>query len=368
MLERGRISCIQTIYLLTNLVGATAVMYLPALVAKTAGRDFWLVPVLSMLPGLYIVLVVTSLGKRFPGRNIFQCLQDILGKWPGKIMLFLYLLFFFHTNGLIITEFSGLMSSTVMPNTPQLIFSVLVLLVCAQAVWGGLEVLARTFEILAVVIISFLILVLFLAVDDINIQNLFPVMERGVAPVIKASLAPVAWQGEVVLLGAFLPYLSNPDRGFRCAAASVVALMFILMSNAILVTTVMSAPIVAGTTYPTYEMIRYIGGMELRYDAIIIAYWFAGLFGKISLFYYSTVLCGAQLMGLRNYRPLVIPFGAVLAAASMYQVRNSVQLAKYIAGVWPYIAYIFEYVIPTAILALAVLLKRKGGEAKANSE
>jgi hypothetical protein len=39
MLEKGKISCTQTVFLLANLVGVTAIIFLPAITSRDAGRD-----------------------------------------------------------------------------------------------------------------------------------------------------------------------------------------------------------------------------------------------------------------------------------------------------------------------------------------
>ncbi|WP_073165946.1 GerAB/ArcD/ProY family transporter [Desulfofundulus australicus] len=94
----------QMIYLLINLVGATALVFLPGLTAFIAGRDAWVAPLLSTLPGLYVILVITSLGQRLPGQTIVQYTETLLGPWLGKIIALSYIIFFLHVNGIIVRK------------------------------------------------------------------------------------------------------------------------------------------------------------------------------------------------------------------------------------------------------------------------
>lgn len=52
-----------------NVVGATAVVFLPAIAAKFAGRDAWMTAVIATFPGVLVILLVTELGRRFPRKN-----------------------------------------------------------------------------------------------------------------------------------------------------------------------------------------------------------------------------------------------------------------------------------------------------------
>ncbi|KJS12324.1 MAG: hypothetical protein JL56_12945 [Desulfotomaculum sp. BICA1-6] len=362
MLEQGKISCTQTVYLLINLVGATAVVFLPAITAQDAGRDAWMVPLLTTLPAIYLALVIATLGKRYPGQTLIQYLQTALGTWPGKAAGLFYLFYFVHTNAFIIREFGELMITIIMPETPLVVFHVLILLLCAWAIRGGLEVLARVMEFTWPLIIILFMTAILLTANEIEPQRLFPVLENGIMPIISASLAPTGWRGEIILLAMFLPFMARPREGGRCAIMAVVAIGVILTADA-LINTAVFGPVVARMTFPTFSLVRMVSVANFieRIDAVLVAIWVIGMFGKIALFYYATVLGAAQLANVKDYRPLVLPVGVLLAALSIYVAGNSKELVEHIAQIWPLFAYVFEYIAPTMLLVLTVLKGRYTG-------
>ena len=69
---------------------------LPTIAATFAKQDAWMTPVISSFPGIVVILLVTELGRRFPGMTIIEYLQVILGKWIGKVVGALYLFFYSH--------------------------------------------------------------------------------------------------------------------------------------------------------------------------------------------------------------------------------------------------------------------------------
>ncbi|MFZ5644250.1 MAG: GerAB/ArcD/ProY family transporter [Bacillota bacterium] len=351
MIEKGKISCIQTVLLVMNMIGATAVMFLPDIVARQAGRDSWLSFALPVLPGFYILAILYFLQKRFSSGNLIHFLQESFGNILGKVIALLYLLFFVHTSTIIVHEFSELISATILQNTPLVIMQTIIILLCAYAIIGGLEVVARSFEFASAIIAIFLIVALFLAFGVMQIENLFPVLENGILPVIRGSIPPVAWVGEIILSAMLLPYLKKPEEGIRCFAIAIIILEVILIANAILITAILGTA-ADRITFPTFEMIRVLGGTEFRFDALIIIIWFMGLFGKIALFYYVTVLATAQVLNLKSYRNLVLPMGIIIMALTSQLMTSTVELSRYREKYWPLFAYTFEYIVPSIMICV----------------
>ncbi|MCL5057477.1 MAG: spore germination protein [Actinobacteria bacterium] len=363
MLERGRISCVQTVYMLMNVVGATSVVFLPGTSAAAGGRDAWMAPLLAIVPGIYLAFIIYLLGKRFPGRTLIEYLQMVLGAWTGKLAGLLYILFFLHTNAIIIREFGELLASLVLPLTPPAVTQVIILLLCAWAVRGGLEIQARVMEFAYPFVLVLLMAAILLTVNKIDFTNLLPILENGFKPVVRAFLNPMGWRGEIILLAMIFPFMARPDQGGRCACIAVTAIGLILAVDA-MINTVVFGPTVARLTFPTFSLVRMVNVADFieRIESVLVAIWVIGMFGKVALFYYATVIGIAQVAGLRDYRPLVLPVGVLLAALSLLVADNASELLAYITrGFYPY-AYLFEYIIPTVLLAVAAARGIKTGK------
>ncbi len=179
MLEKGKISAFAFFLIVFNGIGATAVVFLPAMAAKYAGRDAWLTAVFPAVLGIIIVLLVTELGRRFPGKTLVEYLQIILGKWPGKIVAIFYLFFFIHTNAFIVREFGEMITIQVMHRTPVIVINAVMVLLAAYAVRSGLEVIARLFEFLVPWITIAYFFILLFGLQKAEFHRLLPVLENG---------------------------------------------------------------------------------------------------------------------------------------------------------------------------------------------
>ncbi len=359
MHDRAKISGLQVVYLLINVVGATALVFLPGVTAAIAGRDDWVAPVLATLPGFYVILVITALGRCFPDQTIVQYIETLLGPWLGRIIAFLYVLFFLHINGVILREFGELVAATIMPQTPQVVFAILMVAVCTYGLYQGLEVVARVMELAYPVMLTLFVLIIILVSGQMKLVNLFPLLEHGFKTVIRASLNPIAWRGEVFLLGMLFPYLARPDLARRNGFIAVAAIGLILTINAL------SCNAVFGVTtgrlnFATFELVRLAGfGPFLsRLDAVWLVIWIVGIFGKVALFHFATVMGTAQLFKLKDHRPVIVPLSILLIDLSLSQFENLTKLLAFITGPWVPYAYLFEMGFPTLLLLIAFLRRK----------
>lgn len=355
MLERGKISSLAAVILLVDLVGATALMFLPAVSASYAHQDAWMVPILATVPGMYVILLVAGLARRFPGLTFIQYMEAILGRWPGKVLALFYLFFFIHSNSVIVRELTHLLSLMIYNATPQPVFDVVIIILSAYAVYMGLEVIARvgllTFPILLFAFL-FIIIVAVTSAGDLN--NLRPVLANGIKPVIAASLTPTAWRGEVLLLAMFAPFLANPRQTARVGIWGVAIIGFFLLFNA-MANLAVFGPETERLSFPTFTLLLVspLPGLEPFFIAIFIT----GMIIKISIFYYVAVLGTAQLFELKSYRPLVIPVGVLLAALASFWPSHVEMVSYTIKGFTPF-AFLMEHLIPTLLFAGAWLKKQ----------
>ncbi|WP_161486059.1 GerAB/ArcD/ProY family transporter [Desulfotomaculum copahuensis] len=348
-MDKTRISDRQTIFLLVNLVGATALIALPVVASGYAGRDAWMTAVLGTVNGFLVAFLVGALGREFPGQTIVQYAVSILGKIPGKAVGLLYLFFFIQPPAIVVREFGELLAVSMLPTTPQILFAMLIVSVSAYALYYGLEVLARVNELLFPLIIVLFLFILFSVAEHMEPANLLPVMEHGIKPVLLASLGPASWRGEIILLAMFLPMLARPERGARDAVISTLAIGMVLFVAMLVITMVFGAS-TARLSFSVYELARLSTFVATRLDAIWMIIWIVGIFAKIGLWYYCAVLGTAQWLNLKDYRILIAPIGVIIVAVSMSQYNTSTDMINFIAGPWISFAYLFEWFIPLILL------------------
>jgi spore germination protein KB len=91
--------------------------------------------------------------------------------------------------------------------------------------------------------------------------------------------------------------------------------------------------------------------------------WYAGILVRIAVAHYLLALLTAQWAGLRNYKPLVLPFGVIIVALSQLMFNNTGEVIQFIGNSLVYTLLFFEFVIPFFILVISWVrnIEEKGG-------
>lgn len=361
MIEGSRISSRQTMWLLITTILSTAILFLPSIVGAEAKQDGWLSAIFATFVGLLVMLVVSTLGLRFPQQTIVEYSEIILGRFLGKIVGLVFIWFFLHMSAIAVREFAEFMVVSFMPQTPLIVFIITFVLLSAFVLRGGIEVIARTNEVFFPVVILLAIIVTILVAKDADFTRLMPVLERGISPVLKGTIIPSGWQGEIVALAFLLPYLNRIHEGRRAGSLSLLIVGFFLVLAEVLTVAVFGAEVAARTMFPTFDLVRYISIAEFleHLDPFFMVFWIGSVFIKITLFYYITCLAIAQWLNLRDYKPVTLPVATIISALSVLLFDNITELVNFITKVWGPYALSIQLGIPALLLVVATL-RRQG--------
>jgi spore germination protein KB len=366
MLEKGKISARQMGMIMFPVIVATGDLLVPAITAKHAEQDMWISPILGSITGFLVVFIVYQLNKSYPQQTIIQYSGQIIGKIPGKVIGLLFLLFLLHVNGLIIRQYGEFVVGNFLVNTPLHFIISTIMFICAFVVRAGLEVLARTAEVIVPLVILLWIIICALLIGEMDVNHMFPIMDQGIMPALKGAITPMSWFTHFVLISFCLPFVTDRKKGMKSGMISVIVVMVILfMLN--ITTLLVFGGLSATLTYPVMSAVRYISLADFleHLESLIMALWVSSAFIKISAYYYALVLGTAQWLNLSDYRSIVFPLGLLLVLFSFWSLPN-LQEMNHLFRLVPFNNMTFEMVIPI-LLFLIHIIRRKRGEVKANN-
>ena len=142
-MEKGKISSLQMAIMLYPAIIATGIISVPSIVAKYAQNDLWILPIVASLLGFLTVYIAYELHKLFPKQTVIQFSEQILGKFFGKMISLCILIFYLIATGHMVRGYSEFIVSSFLINTPISVIMASMVLLCAFAVQGGLEVFGR---------------------------------------------------------------------------------------------------------------------------------------------------------------------------------------------------------------------------------
>jgi spore germination protein KB len=366
MIEKGKISAFQMTFIMFAAIISTALLLVPGITAVAAKRDLWISPMWASITGFITVYIAYKLNQYYPKKTIIEFSEDILGRTLGKIVGFVYIVYFLHVTGIIIREFGEFIVGTFLTLTPISVIMGAMVLVCAFNVRGGLEVMGRSAQIFAPIVTFLYLAVVILLIPNFDIANMLPVMENGLKPSIMGSLVPHAWFSEFILISFLLPCLRDREKGLKWGMISVLTVMlFMVVSN--LSTFFVFGELTSSFVYPVMVVFKFISIADFfeHLESLAMMIWVGGTFVKISIFYYVIVTGTAQWLKLSDYRPLTLPIGLLLVLMGLWIAPNLQQIIHFITTISPFYFVSVETMLPMLLLLTAWVQFKIAGKRRA---
>ncbi|MNH89952.1 Spore germination protein YndE [compost metagenome] len=292
-----------------------------------SGRDAWIAILAGLMIGLLLFAVYSILYKLFPDMLPTSYARVLLGKYVGTAVSLAYVVFFLNKASRDLLDGGLLIISSTLKETPLPIVNMLMVLTIAYVLHKGIEVMARTATIfLAIVLmLGFLIGIVILFSNIIEMNRLLPVLGYGVKPVIESVMKqnyqfPFA---EVICFKMVMPSLRDQKKGIKAGYMAVLLSGLILSVTAMVTISVLGVDIAERSSFPLLTMVgkASISDFIQRTDILVVMVLIIGDFFKISMFYYAALIGMADLFKV-PYRKLLYPVAIIILLISILIARN----------------------------------------------
>lgn len=305
----------------------SAILIVPSSMASIAKQDAWIACLVGTGLGFIILVLQLQLFKKYPETNLMQLSEKLFGKWIGKTINLLFLLtLFLGGPATVLHEIGIFMTIQMLPETP---IQAIIFLFGALVVLGvrlGLEVLARSAEMLFPWFLLLFLSMSLLLLSEIKWENAMPILESGINPFFPAavSFVSITFLPNVVLMIIYPGAVNRPSETYKAVYIGSLFGTMVLFTIIALTILVLGPDITARNLYPSYMLAKKIniGNFLQRIEAVMAVMWFITLFYRISLFFYAIAIGVSQIFNIKNYQPLVVPLGWILAAVSVFIYPN----------------------------------------------
>lgn len=362
MLKDGKISVAQFTILVILLTVGSTILNAPAGLISYAKQDAWISVILGIMIGLLVMWLYNTLGIRFPNMTLVEINEKLLGKWLGKIISFFFCCCLFLAAATLLFFLGDFLTTQFLPETPIEVIHILFILIIIQGVRLGIETIARTGEILFPWFMMFFIIFILFLSPKIEVQNMQPVMETGIKPIIMTSLLYLQFSSLslVCLLMVFPAFINQPKRAFKSFIFGNLIGGIFLLSFTILSILVLGVDNSVRQLYPSYSLARKInvGGFVQRLEAMLAIIWFISLYFKMIIYFFGSAVGFAQILNLKDYRPLTLPLGMILVVLSLVLYPNITYSRSASVEVWTPLMITIGFLLPLSLLFVDLIRKR----------
>ncbi len=361
MEQKVKISGTQLAMLLFIFVTSTLVIYVPAFTATEAKESAWLAA--SVLPftfGYLTLWVIYKLGSNFPTQTIFQYGGIIVGRFLGKGLGIAYIIFLLVMDILVLREFSDFLAMTTLPLTPRLWVLFSIVGVATYGAYQGLEVIVRSVQFVFGIYLGGFATAILLGLSNFEFGRLLPIMEEGLMPIIRGSIVPSSWYGEIVILAILFPLINKPKEIKKNGLIALVAITVFVTVDVAVTIGVLGSKLTSSFAVPLWSMARSIelGEVVQRLESFLLIFWITGVVIKTTLLTYLICLGFNQVFGFKNRKVVLGGVAVFELFIGEFMLGNASQMHVILQKFWPPFGMVFELGIPAFLLAIIKLRKK----------
>ncbi|MGC9934558.1 GerAB/ArcD/ProY family transporter [Priestia aryabhattai] len=362
-MEKAKISASQLFILMVLFELGSAILLS---IGGEAKQDAWIAILLAMVGSFLLFLVFHRLYCYYPHLLPTEYMQKIMGNLIGKVFAFLYIVYFTYEAARILRDFGEMLLTFAYPETPLFIANALLIFVIVYTTRKGIEVIARSGELLFVLmyILATMGFILVVCSGLIDFTNLKPVLEEGLWSVTKVAIIHTLYFpfAEVMVFTMIFPYLKNPKKvkvtGLCALGLSGINLAITMTINV----SVLGLDLTSRSLFPLLTTIQSIQVADFleRLDVFFMIALIINGFFKIIIYFYAAVISSANLFRIKFSFKLSASLGMVVLFVSLI-VASNIQEHIYEGkkGLLISIHLCFQIIIPLLLLIVAFLKNKK---------
>ncbi|PHS35061.1 MAG: hypothetical protein COA82_05875 [Alkaliphilus sp.] len=349
MKAKVQISTIQFSVLLMGFLLGSTMIIVPGSYAK---QDAWIAYIIAWFGGILLFSAYVLLASRHPRKNLVQINRLLLGRGLGSFVSLLYIWYFIHLAALVLRNFGEYTLTINLDQTPLWFVIVCYVITVTYSVRSGLEVTARTAELIVPFIFLFQIVITLALIPHVDFSNFKPVMGDGITPILKASFSVLFFPfGETVVFLMIIPFLNQQKK-----LNKTYSLSFFLAGLLLLILIVKDIGVLGGygldrKMFPPHMSIKHISAINL--DPLIGVIFFISGGTKICVCFIAASLGIAQLTESNDHRPFVLPLAIILVGLSIWVYESAPEMMHWAIEIWGYYSIPFQVIIPITLLIIS---------------
>ena len=188
MLKQAEISPRQFMVLVLFFTIGNTFIDEPGEITAKAGKDAWIAILVATFFAIGLVWLWTLFQKRFGKMNLIEVNEFVLGKVIGKLISFLFFIYFLMNFLYTMYIFISFFSQSLLPGMNSVLLASMFTLVVLSTVRKGLGNIARVAELTFPLVVLLLLAVFILVLSKADFHFVLPIMGNGIVPIQRGVL------------------------------------------------------------------------------------------------------------------------------------------------------------------------------------
>jgi spore germination protein (amino acid permease) len=333
-----------------------------ATIVQRVGTAAWYSTIGSCIISIIFFYITYMLMKRFPGMNLIEVLDEVVGKFFGKILgmiLCAYCVFYAGSN---LREFVDMIKIYNLPKTPPSFIMGSILLVSILIAYFGFKGLGQLCGICFVPVIVGLVLVFSMAYPIYNFNHLKPYLGYGISNTLWSEFLRSSSYDEALILFIVPNSLRDLEETKKAGITSIIFSGVVFMFCFLFYLASFNYAFGKENISGIFELSRtiYFNRFIQRVETIFLVTWIIPSMITTAIAFYICISIYCKIYHVKDHRPLLLPFAFLVFIVAIIP-QNMLELVSINLVFIREYSMVINYFIPAAVLVIAILFKKKGG-------
>jgi len=335
-----------------------------------AKRDAWLAVICAIIITVPVYFIYGRIVSLFPGQGLYGVITIVFGNIAGSVIILLFAGFSFFLGALVIRNFTEFINIVTFHDTPQYVVGYFIIFLCIWAAKSGIEVIGRWNAIMLPIMLFVIVVVTFLFIPEVELQNIKPILDDGAGPVLSAAISVFGFPfGEAVILLFIFDNLKKGSSPYKVLFWSLLiggGSLLLVTFRSIVTLGEANISILYFASFASVRLINIGDFLERIEISVVIIFMLSG-FTKISMCLLASSVGVAKVLKFPQCRQIVAPIGLLMLMLSIIVYNNTAEMFEFAEKFFLYYAFPYEVFFPVIIWIGAEIKARKVKSSKAQS-
>src|SRR5690625_1864563 len=187
------------------------ILGLPKYIFLDAKQDSWISVLIAMAYMLLVIATMLYILKQYENADIFSIQVDLFGKWIGKALGTLYILFLISGLAIALKTYIQVIQLFIYPMIPSYIMGIILLILVVYTVLGGIRIVVGVC-FLFFFLSLWLLLLLFNPIMSMDMTHFQPVFNTPLVDLLKGAKSTSLSLLGLEILFIIYPFIENKDK------------------------------------------------------------------------------------------------------------------------------------------------------------
>ena len=356
-----RFRAFQLFFLMIGIQTAVGILGAPRYIFEKSHQDAWVSILIALVYMLAVLWAMFFILKQYENADIFGIQVDLFGKWFGKLLGTVYLLFFAAELLSILLTYVEIIQVFIYPTMPFFVMGLLLLILVVYTVLGGIRVVVGV-----VFLFSFLSLWTFLLLYDpitrMEIAHFQPMFDASFTELLKgAQTTSYSFLG-FELLFVLYPFIDNKKNAKLPAYLGVSASAFLVFIFTIISIGYYSPNDFELMDWPVLSLFKSVSFTFIeRFDYLVIIEWIMVVVPTMVLLMWAITYGTKRIYAIPQKITLYVVAVLILTITSFIKQDDTIaKMTDTVSQVGFWIVFVYPFILLPIVVVKKKWKKRKG--------